>query len=103
MRLGGRVVVHHAVAQEDAGFEHAAHGVGNAERVSFAPCTNQDPQRPGDAQSIQSGDTASRVFVDANCLCAKWPERLAATRHNVKAWGIAPGNGIIDRGSPERA
>ena len=40
-------------------FAHAAHGVGNAERVSFAFGSNQDSQRAGDTQPIQSSDTAA--------------------------------------------
>ena len=56
----------HAIAQEDAGFAHAADGVGNAERVSFAFGSDQDSQRSGDTQPVQSSDSAAQVFVDAN-------------------------------------
>ena len=60
----------HAVTQEDAGFAHAAHGVGNAERVSFAFGSDQDSQRSGDTQPVQSSDSAAQMFVDANGLDA---------------------------------
>ena len=38
------------------------------------------------------------IFFNARIV---WPERIAATRHNVKAWGIAPGNGNIEHARPE--
>ena len=46
---------------------------------------------------------ASELFGFCSFGTDRGPERFAATRHNVKAWGIAPGNGNIQRGSPERA
>ena len=55
-----------AITQEDAGFAHAAHGVGNAERVSFALGSDQESERSGDSQPVQSSDSAAQVFVDAN-------------------------------------